>query len=332
MAKAKGSTNKKSTSKSNEKLLAALNFISVAQKNEADIPYKTHCIIKNNRICATNGILSAGAYVEENIEANPHTFKLLKGLQSCSKDLSMTVDENNITIKSGSLSAKIVNYSGDMPTIEPDSPYASIGEEIRQGFELVAPFVTENAKKVILSSVMLRSGSVVSTNGLSILEFWHGHSKFPTIVLPKSFVGAIINIDKIIESIGFSDKSCTIFFNDKSWLKTQLQAEPYPDVDRILSVASNQQSLPINFYEALKALESFSDSGNVYFEKDCLQSHRNKIEGAVYETPGISHGPCFNIKELRRVEKVIRTVDFYSHNAAFYFGDNLRGAIIGVKA
>jgi hypothetical protein len=138
-----------------------------------------------------------------------------------------------------------------------------------------------------------------------------------------------------LKAFGYSTNSCTFWFEDDSWVKTQLYEESWPDVDRILNVACKPEPLPKGFYEALLNIEPFSNGKEsekvVYFENGALQSHRDKAEGACCEVPGIQHGPAFNIKRLRRIEHCVETVDFYSHNAMYAFGPNVRLALMGVR-
>jgi hypothetical protein len=164
-----------------------------------------------------------------------------------------------------------------------------------------------------------------------LTQAYHGIN-LPEMVLPKSFVAALLNVGKEVVQFGYSGTSCTIWFVDGSWVKTQLYAESWPDLNKILNVKSNPVALPEGFYKALNAIQPFSKSGNVYFENGCLRSHRDLSEGASYEVD-VMKGPCFNIKELKRVESFIDTIDFYSHNAAYFFSkDNtVRGAVMGVR-
>jgi hypothetical protein len=329
MAKPRASKKTKSTTSAN--LIAALEFVSVAQKAEGT--FQAHCQINRGQVIASDGILTAGHKIDEDLVAMPHTFKFIAALERCGKDLAITQMDGKLSVKSGPFSGVVDCMTDLPPSFAPDPPAASISDTIRTGFESIAHLSVENAKTVVLSSILIRSGSMCSTDGFLILEYWHGYS-LPTIVIPKSFVAAIINVKKPLKSFGFSDRSCTFWFEDDSWIKTQLYEEPWPDVDRILNMPSNPVALPENFFEAVAAIESFSDGKRgekkVFFGEGCLQSHRDKAEGACYEVSGLPFGPCFGIERLKRIKNVVKSVDFLT-SPCYIFGDAIRGALMGIR-
>jgi hypothetical protein len=178
---------------------------------------------------------------------------------------------------------------------------------------------------------------MVATDTAVMLEFWHGIS-LPTLILPKALVTVILNTDKKLKQFGYSENSCTFYYEDDSWIKTQTYAEPWPNVDVILNKPSKPEPLPVGFYDALRNIKPFSEGKDlqktVYFVDGALQSHRDKCDGAVCEVPGVRHGPAFNIKRLERIEHCVELVDFYSSSAAFFFSKcgKIRGCLMGVSA
>lgn len=318
-------------------LLNAINFISVAQSNKEDpIPYKNHCILKNGNAAAYDGILTAGCKIEETLEICPQTFKLIAALERCDKDVSITELQGRLSVKSGAFSAFVPCWSESMPSLSPDPPCGQISEALRTGFQMIAHLAVENGKTIVQESLLLRPGSMVATDRALILEYWHGID-LPTVVLPKSFVSAILSIPKTLTKFGYSGNSITFYFEDESWIKTQLYEEEWPDINLILNIESKPEPISESFYTALHSISSFSDGKKteqkVYFGEGCLQSHRDKEQGASYEVEGLKFGPAFGVEKLKRIEKCIQTVDFYSHSTMFFFGLNglVRGALAGVR-
>lgn len=321
-------------SKSKEGLISALNFISVAQdEKEADIPYKNHCVLHNNTAVAFNGILTAGCKIEESLEICPHTYKLIAALERTTKDISITELEGRLSVKSGAFSAFVPCWHEDMPSLAPDPALAPISDSLKIGFEMISGFTVNNDKKKIVEcSILLQANSMIATDTACMLEFWHGLD-LPTCVLPKAFVSAVMNVNKGLKAFGYSGNSCTFWFEDDSWIKTQLYNEDWPDISKIFKECK-PEPLPKGFYEALRNIEPFSNGKEaekvVFFYEGQLQSHRDKSEGACCEVKGLRHGPAFNIKRLKRIEHCIETVDFYSHNCMFGFGPGVRVALMGV--
>jgi len=249
--------------------------------------------------------------------------------------VSITELEGRLSIKSGAFSCFVPCWHEGMPALEPDPASWPISDSLKIGFEMISGFTVDNdKKKIVETSLLLQANSMIATDSAVMLEFWHGID-LPTMTIPKTFVSAIMNTKKSLKAFGYSGNSCTFWFEDDSWIKTQLYEESWPDVSLILNKDCKPEPLPEGFYEALKNIEPFSEGKDtekcVYFVDGALQSHRDKIEGAVCEVPGIKHGPAFNIKRLKRIEHCIQTVDFYSHNVMYFYGAGVRGALAGVS-
>jgi len=288
--------------------------------------------MNNGYALTSNGKVSMGYPVADFPPCRLHALNFLAAVKQCgNQDVSLTLTENHLIIKAPKFTVSLERID-DMPTIEPDKPLVPLGQAFIDTLKLVAPFSVEEAKKVVLASLLVKDGCVSSSDSIVVTQAHHGFN-LPEMVLPKSFVAALINLDKEVTQFGYSGTSCTIWFADGSWVKTQLYAESWPDIDTILNKKCNPQPLNEDFHKALVAIQPFSKSGNVYFEDGCLRSHRDLSEGASHEVVGIQKGPCFNIKELRKVESFIDIIDFYSHNAAFFFSKDrkTRGAIMGVR-
>lgn len=330
-------TTRKSKSKSatSQALIAALNFISVAQKNEADAPYKSHCILHEHKAMAFDGILTVGCKIEEDLSVCPHTLRLIDALERTTKEVSITELDGKLSIKSGGFSAFVPCWHEDMPALAPDPASWPIDDRLKIGFDMISGFTVDNDKrKIVETSMLLQANSMIATDSAVMLEFWHGID-LPTMTIPKTFISAVMNCKKKLVSFGYSVNSCTFWFEDESWIKTQLYEEKWPDVGLILNRPCKPEPLPKGFYDALRDIEPFSNGKEaekvVYFNNNALQSHRDKVEGAVCEVRGIQHGPAFNIKRLKRIEHCVDTVDFYSHDVMYFFGNGVRGALAGVR-
>lgn len=320
--------------KETSSLIKALNFIAKIQK-DAGTAIQTHCHIHDNVIVACDGVISAGHKIDEDLNVCPHTLQLLTALSKCGQNLSMTQLENNkLAVKSGKFSALIPcdpNYS---IAVAPDDPCGSISDVFIHALGEVSHLAQEQAQKVVLASVLMRSGSVMATNGVVALEQWHGID-VPTCALPKVFVTVLCSIDKKVTSFGYSGSSITFWFEDESWIKTQLYAEEWPaSLDRILKANGEFKPLPKGFYEALRNVEDFSEGGSekgtVWFDELGMNSHQTKDNGATYEIKDLPAGLAFRIKYLKQIEKACKSIS-YNKVTMWFFGDNIRGAIMGVR-
>lgn len=334
MAKPRATTLKKSKDSASAGLIEALKFVSLAQKKEG-LSYQTHCIVGNNKIVAFDGVLTAGCTITEDLQACVSTFKFIDALERCNKSVSITqMDAGRLSVKSGAFSVFIPCYGEDMPLLVPDAPITAIDDRLKTGFDAIAFLSDDKLEKIVLSSILLRSGSMLSTDGACLLEYWHGID-LPQVILPTTFVSAIMKCSKKLVQFGYSAASVTFWYDDNSWIKTQVYDESWPSIDVILNKPCNSQPLNKSFFEGLLSIEAFADgkqkSKVVYFYDNELRTSRTEGEGATYEVKGIPFGPAFNIDKLKRIQHCVETVDWTSHNAAYFFGKDVRGCIMGVS-
>ena len=313
-------------------LVNALKFISVAQKDQGQLS-ETHCVLSNNYAIAFNGVIAAGHRIDEDLSACPQTNKLIAALERCGESLSITqLDGERLSIKSEKFKA-VVPCAGtaQIQTTQPDYPCATINDKLKEGFSVVSQLVKDTGPSVVEASLLLQAGSMVSTNRHVMLEYWHGIDLPPNMAIPKASAIAVAKTTKPLVKLGFCERSVTFWFEDDSWIKTQQYAEPWPDVAKVLNVASNPWPIPPTFFHGLDAVSPFCDEGKLYFLKNKLCSHDVENVGASYEVDGIPEGPVFNPKYLKLCEPYMQKVDFIGRNGvAYFFGENVRGAICGI--
>lgn len=314
--------------------VSALKFISAAQKDIGS-PFQTHAQIANKWAVAFDGVLALGHPIEEELTACPHTLRLIDALAKCGEALSMTqLDSGRLSIKSGAFKANVPCVGFEvMSSVQPDPPIATIDDRLKLAFEAVAALASDNAQHVVTASILLRSGSAVATDRSLAIEYWHGIDLPPGLVLPKSAVAAVMKVSKPLARLGFSNSTVTFWFEDGSWLRTQLYNEAWPDIDRVLNQASNPWPVPTNLAVALDAVMPFSEDGLVRFDGGILRSHDIDGLGASYEVEGLPKGLKFNAKRLKLLLQHATKVDFTSKSGvAFFFGDSVRGALTRVAS
>jgi len=310
-------------------LLKALNFVSVAQKKKGSA-FQTHCIFKNNTVTAFDGRLSAGHSIEEDLNATPQTQTFTDALKLCGDTLTITqLDKSRLAVKSGKFNAFVPCHTEEMPTIEPDPPQALLDNRLIDGFRLISNLADEETDKVATSTILVKAGSMVATNGFIVVEFWHGIDLPYPLIIPKEAVAAVLKIDKKLAKFGFSTHTFTFYFDDNSWIKTQLLNGDWPNTDQILNVDCNPWPLFTEFYKAVNALEKFTTKDRIYFKTDKVEASLSDKEGASFEIPGLPEGPIFSINQLKLIEGMFDRIDFISYkDKSYFFGENLRGAIM----
>lgn len=318
------------------KLLKALEFVScVSEKLGA--PHETHVGLKNNWAVAFNGIVAAGAPIEEDIYSYPHTIQFVEALSKCDENFSLTqLDNSRLSIKSGKFKAVIPCLEPMlMQEALPDPPIVGIDNKFKEAVEAVGVLASENAQHVLTASVLMNGQSVISTNRTMLFEYWHGLDLPPNVPLPKEFVKALCSHKKNLMAFGISNCSATFYFEDNCWIRTQLYATEWPDVSRILNIEGSLWSIDSNFFKALDAVAPFSEDGNVYFDTNLIMSHPENSIGATYECNGLPKGVIYPIKQLKMMQPYVKRIDFNAkgiHDSSYclkFEGDVCRGVISG---
>jgi len=313
------------------KLLASLKSMSPIFKDDG-YPWETNVLFQNNWAVATNHVISMGEPIKEDLFAYPKAKLMIAALNKCSENLSITQLDGKLSVKSGKFRALVPCMPvEDVMRTSPDNAIASIDDRIKTAISNVSA-ITENEESVVTASILISDGSVTATDRKLILQSYHGVS-LPTLALPKAIISPLVSNAKALKSFGFSNSSCTFYYEDNSWIKSQFFDSQWPDVSSILDKKCNLWQLPEGFYEAVSSLEPFSEDGNVYFDTNCMRSHPSPDKGASYEVYGLPPGPIMNIKQLKIVKPFVKQVDFLvpHHNSKmmYFYGDSVRGAIAG---
>ncbi len=314
-------------------LFEAVKFCSLICKKEG-APNETHMLLRDNNAYAFNGILSCSIRIDEDISAYINATLLTEALAKCGHHFSITQLDQKLSIKADKFKALIPCLPLDLAqTPFPDPAMASLDNRFSEALERVSVLATEGAQTVICASVLMAGASLIATNRVVMLEAWHGIDLPTGIALPKSFCVALSKCNKKLSKFGFGQSSCTFYFEDESWLKTQFFAEPWPDVRSILESRHSKCNLfevPNDFWAGIDSISNFSIDNCVYFDKDILRSHMSDDVGASYEVTGIPKGQIFNIKQLKLIQPYVQKIDFQAQgNCLMFVGDGIRGAIAG---
>ena len=328
------SVKEKAAESSAANLIAALEFISIAQRDAGE-PRQTFCQMADGLIFGQDGAMSAGCKIEESITAFAHTKQLLAALKKCSDQITMVQagDGKSIKIKSGKFSASIPCYNEfdkhNFPKPMPDDRIANVTNALKDALKACYPVVNESSPHPHAAGVLIQSGSVVSTNGVLLVEYWHGIDLPPCILLPKSAAAAIANCPKNLTGFGFSDRSATFYFEDDSFIKSQLFECKYPNFEKLFDREFTLTPAPEDLFKGLDHVLHFSPNGLVYFDADLIKS-APMGNVATYEVAGLPERMGFNGSFLKLIEKHFKNVEFFPKDySAYFFNEAVRGVIKG---
>ena len=316
-------------------VLTALKFVQRAQKETGNIS-ETHSRIINGYVIAFDGILSAGFPIQTPLpDICPNTYQFIHALERANEASALTFENNIITVKTSKFKAVVPCIpSTDMQFVIPDPCLYPLTDSFSAAAKKAAIFTKEGAQTIVGSSVYLRNGTVVGTNGQVLLEVWHGTPTPDGLIVPKDFIDAVSKVLIKIVGFGFSADTFTIWFENGAWFKSQLYRDPWPNFVDIL--AHTETAVPVeipkDFWEGVKSVAPFSEDGRIYFDDGFICSHSNKSKGADYKVKGITAGLSFNHKFIMALSEIAATIDFASNDRMVpFFGENVRGVIVKSK-
>jgi hypothetical protein len=313
-------------------LLSALKFILPCQKKAGEQQVQ-FCIINNRWIAASNDILTIATPIAEDFTANAHTYQLIDALSKCKEDLQVVVmSESCLSVKSGDFTG-LVSCIGDgiLNINGPDSNCASISDVLKPALMATLGLTVENAPNEYLAGVLLQANSCVGTDGSMLFEYWHGVN-LPTMLLPRQAAVAIAKCDKPLTGFGYSGPTATFWFEDGSFIKSRLFNSNYPNYIALLDVEGlNPWDLPEGLFAAIKTLEPFCTTGNVYFDNGFIYSDEYESKASSYKFEGIPDATAFNLKRFLQLEPYFTKAHFHKEtNSVFVFGENIRGRLMEV--
>lgn len=332
--KKKGRTKKIVAVNPAQSFLDAVTFVSNAQKKTGE-PNHTHCAISGGYVCASNGELTIAAKVDENLTIAPNTFKLIAALKQVVNDVAITkLSETSLAITSGDFKAVIPCYetSEIFGMSPPDEPRATVTNDIVASLNDVMVLANDTASEPLYAGILIQKNTIVATNGAIIFESWHGIDLPPGMLIPKSAAKAVVKSKKNLTKLGFSESSLTFWFDDDSFIKTQLYKFNYPQYEQVLTTTKEYEEIPDMFFNALKTIAPFVEGNKVVFKNGMIVTDYREENASTYKIDSLPEGVTFNHKFLMLLKPVATNFTFDENPAKLYFyGPKTRGAIMGMS-
>lgn len=315
-------------------LLQKLEFIAQAQKKEGG--YESHCIISRQRIIAFDGTFTIGAPIAEEFDACPHTHSLIQALSRCGESVAIVMSDQGLSVQSGKLTVTVQTAPREMmPDIEPDRIRVPLDNRIKKGFEIVGVLAKEGELRLPLATLLLEANIVSATNGHAAMQFRHGIDLPPGLVLPKKFCDMVVKHPANLTGFGWNpDTSVTFWFEDETFIKTQLQRGQWPNLDTVFCIDSNPYPLPEGFAEAIATVAGFSSTGIVYFKDGSITTDQSRATVAAFECEAVPNNRTYNGKALTAMLPNIESMDMKTYeDRLIFFGceGNMRGIMTAMR-
>ena len=318
-------------------MLKELKFVQGAVAKRDFVPAMTHFKIQDGFVRAYNGTLALCSPVAFDIDCIPRAEPLVKAIGNCEQTPALSMSANGkLRLQSGRYTAFIDCVEGETPHVEPKGEEVFFdGDVLLKAVELLLPFVGDDAARPWTNGLLLRDQSAFATNNVTLVEYWLG-TPVPFVVnIPRVALREMLRINEPPTHAQIDPNSLTLHYTDGRWIRTQLLETSWPDLRKVLDQPSNPVPLNEELFKGLNAIKDASDAaGRVYIKNETLltQPDLDVEDGARYEVPGIGIEGLYQLKMLSLLEGVATHADFTRYpNPALFFGDRLRGAIIGMR-
>lgn len=319
-------------------MLDELKFVQGAVGKKDMVPALTHYRIRNLGITSFNGTIALSSPFPMDIDCIPKALPMYKAIQSCNTEV-MTLKltpKGRLSIKSGPFKAFVdcLPLETELPEILPEGVKIDIdGERFLEALKAVEPFIGADASRPWSNGVLLSGCSMFATNNIALVEYWTGVEYNNPINIPIVAIKELLRIKEPPFQIQVAENSATFHYENNKWLRTSLLETKWPDLRKILDVQSNATPINQTLFEGLSYLKPFCDDLNrIYLLDGTLATSIIEGEGAHFDIDNFPYKGVYQLPMLELLATATHA-DFTAYpKPVLFFGENIRGAIIGMKA
>lgn len=316
-------------------MLSSLKFVQGSLSRKDLVPELSHFKIKGGFIKGFNGHIGLCSPIDLDLDVTPNGSQFVKAVQTCKETIGLHVTKSGkLSIKSGKFKALVECLTDkDFPEILPEGEFVKLDGKLLGALKKLAPFVADDASKAWARGILFKGESAYATNNVVLVETWLGY-KFPmTVNIPNSAIQELIRIGEEPISLQITENRITFHFEGERWLTSQTYSTEWPDLGRILSNPCNPIAFPEGLDNAVTDIKAFTDKfGKVFFGEGFISTSNNSEEGASFEVASINFAGCYNAAYLLSICEIAKTIDFSQYpSPCNFFGENIRGAIIGMR-
>jgi DNA polymerase III sliding clamp (beta) subunit (PCNA family) len=318
-------------------MLAELKFVLGAVAKKDLVPMMTHFAIEDGTIRSYNGQLALCSPIAINLNCKPKAHALTQAIANCSPDhvvtLSMT-ETGRLRIANGPYRAIIECTEEEFPRVLPNGDIIPVhGESLLRAFRNIQPFIGNDASRTWSNGVLLHGKSAFATNNVIMVEYWIGTDLPFTVNIPRECVREVLRVGETPTSCQLDDSSITFHFPNGKWIRSSLYGTNWPEAaERMFDVVANPIEIHPEFFNAIESISSFTDKiNNVYFKTNEITSQRDGgEEGASYALDNFPYRGAYALPMLELLNGTVEKIDWSLYpKPCIFYGDNMRGAIIG---
>lgn len=315
-------------------MLKELKFVQGAVAKKDFVPAMTHFKIQDGRVRSFNGSLALCSPIPFDIDCTPKADALVRAISNCNETTTMHMTPTGkLSIKSGRFHVLVETVNDESSHVEPAGEVVQFdGAVLLQALKTIYDFIGDDASRPWCNGVLLKGMSAFATNNSSLIEYWIGTEAPVTVNIPRAAVKEMIRINEAPTHAQMDENSVTFHYEDGRWIRTQLLGTEWPDLSKILDKPAQMTPIDERLFEGLDMLLGFSDDvTRAHISEGLIRTHKDDNIGATYEVTGLGIEGVYSIRLLKLLKGVATHADFSNYpQPALFFGDRLRGALVGM--
>lgn len=323
-------------------MLDALRFVASAVAKKDFVPELTHFKIKDGRVTGFNGQISLSSPIDVGLDIQPAAVSLIAAIRACPDTITLNMTAaGRLAVRSGAFKA-FIPCLPDEPThfVAPEGDTVELGENFLAGIKAVAPVMGVDASRPWAMGIKLAGASLVATNNVMVIEYWHGQEIPLDVVIPAAAINELLRIDEAPTRVQVTESSISFWFEGDRWMRSQILLGGSWPIERLNQIMSgdegNQQALPVELKEQVETLKPFlGDKTTCFVTSEGISTAQIEgAEGAAIAIPlaGVTEMQAYSYRQLVLLAEVAKTIDWTNYPSPCMFrNERVRGAIIGQR-
>lgn len=316
-------------------MLNDLKFVAGAVSRKDFVQALSHFRIENGTVRGFNGTIGLCSPINLDLDITPKADQFIKAVQTCDDTIALHVtNAGKLSLKSGKFKALIECIEKEsFPEILPQGDFVHIQPGFLATIRRLSTFISDDASRNWSRGILFKGQSAFATNNIVLAESWLGYDFPVTVNIPKTAINELLRINEEPVSLQMTENRISFHFEGDRWLCSQTYETEWPDLSRVLNTQSEPVAIPGNLFNDIEALQLFTNDVNtLFFSNGLISTAENDDIGASIENAEVTFTGKYDARQLLLLRDVATTIDFTLYPApCMFFGDKIRGAIVGMR-
>lgn len=320
-------------------MLNDLKFVAGAIARKDFVPALQYFKIEDGRIYAYNGSMAISTPTDLDVKLMPKAIPLVKAIEKIPDDTAVTLnltDAGRLSVKAGRFRCYIECHADEQafPNLSPQGEYIALPGGILPVLRVMSPFMGIDASRPWALGILFDGQSAFATNNIVLIQHWLPHAMPGRFTIPSDAIKELLRVGREPVGMTLGKASVTFHYENSSWIRTQLSDGEWPDLTRVLDRPHQATAFPDGFFDAVDRLKAFTDKSNhLHIRGGTLATSAHEGDGAAVDLDDFGGQGKFFLTEVAKLSGVASKIDWtHFPDPCLFFGDKLRGAMIGMRA